>query len=751
MALKEQLFAGGDLAQLAADELRGHRALLGVVVLLILAISGIELLSEGRPPEFLLGRLTIGVLAAAGLVASYVVTGSYLRPVIHAIYYVGTAWLVYVLHRTGFEVDHALSLLVIVAAVSTSFRRQREFFLYAGMTVLLVAGAAVFAESAEVNRLLYGGQVALMFLLSGLTLGARLKQQAELAASEERYALAAHGANDGLWDWDLRTHEVYYSPRWAAMLGLSPDSVEPVPETWFRRVHSDDLLPLKAKIAAHLNGEEPYFEFEYRVVCQDGSERWLLSRGVAVRDSAGKPYRMAGSQTDLTERKRAEERLVHDALHDALTGLANRALFLDRLERVLTRARRRKDYNWAVLFLDLDRFKLVNDSLGHLVGDEVLKAVGDRLQACLRRGDTVARFGGDEFVVLLDDLADTAEATRVADRIKAEMQAPIQIGSQQVRISVCMGIALSSTTYANPEDVLRDADTALYRAKHAGRARYEVFDPGMHAAAVELLQLALDLRGALERNEFVLHYQPIVSLDGGTVSGLEALVRWQHPTRGLLDPVEFVPVAEETGLIVPLGFWMLGEACRQLRAWEVESGGVVPPRVSVNLSARHVLQPDLLDRLDAIIAGAGIRPDRLNLEISETVLMTDAEAIGAVLRLLKGRGIHISIDDFGTGYTSLSYLHDFPVDTLKIDPSFVAKLKTDGALTELIQTITTLARSLGMKAVAEGVETDAQLDAIARLGCDYGQGDVFARPMPAEQITQWLAHARPSVRPHSAD
>jgi diguanylate cyclase (GGDEF)-like protein/PAS domain S-box-containing protein len=741
-SLREHLLAGEDLAHLPADELRSHRTLLATAMVLILAISAIEVVA-GAQPAFLPGRLLVAAYIAAGFAGSFIIRATYLRPLIHSAYFVGTSWLILVLHRIGFEFDHALTLLVVVAAVSSAFRRQRELYLYAAMVTLLVAGAALLSDEAVINLPLFVGQITLIFLLSGLTLGSRLRHEAELAASEERYALAAHGANDGLWDWDLRTNEVYYSPRWAMMMGLNGGELRPTPDAWFSRVHPDDLLPLKARIAAHLNSEEPHFEFEYRVLQPNGSELWLLSRGIAVRDATGKPYRMAGSQTDLTDRKRAQEQLVHDAMHDSLTGLANRALFVDRLERVLTHVRRRRSHNYAVLFIDLDRFKVINDSLGHLIGDAVLKEVGGRLESCLRKGDTVARFGGDEFVVLLDDLADVNEATRIADRIQGELQAPITLAAHQIHTSACIGMTLSSTGYTSAEDVLRDADTALYRAKGAGRARCEVFDPSMHAEAVALLQLELDLRGALERREFVLHYQPIISLDTGAVTGFEALVRWQHPKHGLLRPDRFIQLAEDTGLIVPLGFWIVEEACRRVREWDALDLGLQPLELSVNISAKQLLQPDLVERLDAILVETGVEPDRLNLEITESSLMVDAEATGTVLRRLKSRGMQIAIDDFGTGYSSLSYLHHFPVDTLKIDPSFVAQLKTDGNLAELVHTITTLARNLGMTAVAEGVETNAQLDDIARLGCDFGQGYLFAQPMPADEMAAWLTQKTP--------
>src|SRR5437773_9936767 len=396
------------------------------------------------------------------------------------------------------------------------------------------------------------------------------RAQEALKESEERYALAARGSNDGLWDWNLSANVVHFSPRWKAMLGYQEAQVGDRPEEWFERIHDADRERVKEEIAAHQKGLTPHFESEHRVLHKDGSFRWMLSRGVAVHDTSGNPSRMAGSQTDITEGK----------VSDPLTGLPNRLLFIDRVGRLVKHTKRRKDHLFAVLFLDLDGFKMINDGMGHLIGDQLLLGVANRLEKCLRATDTVARLGetftvarlgGDEFTVLLDDLKDPNDAKSAADRLMKALAPPFILGGKEVFTSVSIGIALSNTAYEHAEDMLRDADTAMYRAKSLGKARFEVFDADMRASVMARLQLETDLRGALEREEFRNFYQPIVSLDSGRIVGFEALLRWQHPTRGLLGPEEFILVAEETGLIRELGWWNLREACRQMSDWRTGS------------------------------------------------------------------------------------------------------------------------------------------------------------------------------------
>jgi diguanylate cyclase (GGDEF)-like protein/PAS domain S-box-containing protein len=453
----------------------------------------------------------------------------------------------------------------------------------------------------------------------------------------------------------------------------------------------------------------------------------------------GQVMGVVGIVHDITERKRAEDQLIHNAFHDALTGLPNRALFLDRLERLLRHSERHSDYVFGVAFLDLDRFKVVNDSLGHLLGDELLVALARRLETCVRQGDTVARLGGDEFAVLLDGVHDVRDATRVAERILSDLGRPFHLGSHDVYTMASIGIALSSTGYERAEEILRDADTAMYRAKLGGRSRYEVFDRNMHDHAVQTLQVEMDLRRSLERREFLLHYQPIISLDTGRIIGFEALLRWAHPTRGLVAPDEFVPLAEETGLIVGIGWWVLEEACTQLRRWHQRFPDNPGLSMAVNLSPKQFGHPDLLQQLDAILGRTGVPATCLKLEITEHAVLQHESTVTSTMNALRERGIQICIDDFGTGYSSLSYLHSFPVDTLKIDRSFVAQIGGAEATPRLVETIIALGRNLGMETVAEGVETVAQLEFLRTLGPRFAQGFFFSRPLDAAGAEAVLA------------
>lgn len=572
------------------------------------------------------------------------------------------------------------------------------------------------------------------------------RRQADQARceSEERYSLAVQGANDGLWDWKIGVGEFYVSPRWKAIVDdPSPQETFTI-DAWFDRVHTDDLDRVKAEFDEHLRGVSPQFESEHRLRRHAGSYRWVLARGLAVRDADGQAVRLAGSLTDITEGKVA----------DALTGLPNRVLFMDRLGRLLEQARRTPDQLFALLFLDLDRFKNVNDSLGHQAGDQLLVQVAGRLEESLRsadtvsrvgsddddrRGkasDTVARFGGDEFAIILGRVREASDAVQVADRILRALAAPFAIDGQDVFVNVSIGIVISGPGYAAPEEMLRDADIALYRAKSSGRARHETFDKAMHAAVVARVQLETDMRHALDRGEFVLHYQPIVSLLGGTVTSLEALLRWQHPQRGLIQPSEFIPVAEETGLILPLGYWVVREVCRQLHEWASGGHEAATLTVAINLSTRQLSQPDLVEHLREILDACGVRPGQLEFEITESSMMADPDSARAAVSALKACGFRLSIDDFGTGYSSLSYLQHFPVDRLKIDRSFLESIDQVSGQ-GIIRTIVSLAKVLQVDVVAEGIETTTQLDHAQSLDCRFGQGFLFSRPLeprPADEL-----------------
>jgi len=447
-------------------------------------------------------------------------------------------------------------------------------------------------------------------------------------------------------------------------------------------------------------------------------------------------------QTDeINQFPKRLDQLARQAFRDSLTSMPNRALFMDRLSHALTRTERRGE-QLAVLFLDLDRFKVVNDSLGHSVGDQLLVGVSQRLAACLRPEDTIARLGGDEFAILLEDVKDDRGPTSVADRLTAELQQPFKVEGREVIITVSIGIAMSTAKRMTPEDILRDADLAMYHAKGKGKARYEVFDKSMNAPAQERMDLELDLRNAVTRGEFTLHYQPVVDLPSGRITEVEALVRWRHPQRGLLFPADFVGLSEETGLIVPLGRWVLHEACRQTRQWQLASPGT-PLAISVNISARQLQQPGLVEEIAAVLRDTRLDPSTLRLEITETVVMHDAPATLAKLEALKAIGVQLAIDDFGTGYSSLGYLKRFPVDTLKIDRSFVKGIGGNVEDSAIVRAVITVAKSLNLSVTAEGIETAEQLEHLRALGCDHGQGYYFAKPMASDRVPALLMATAP--------
>jgi diguanylate cyclase (GGDEF)-like protein len=442
-----------------------------------------------------------------------------------------------------------------------------------------------------------------------------------------------------------------------------------------------------------------------------------------------------------------KEHFRHAAFHDSLTGLPNRAMFTELLKAEIESSQRPNGHMFAVLFLDLDRFKNINDSLGHTHGDLLLVAFAERLERTLRPVDTLARFGGDEFAILVSGMTDATDAVRVAQRIQDELSQPFVLDKNSAFATASIGIALSSSGYDRPEDILRDADIAMYRAKENGKARYELFDSGMHARAVSRLQLESDLRQAIEQKEFCVYYQPIVCLQTGSLAGFEALVRWNHPRRGVVSPADFIPVAEETGLIVPIGEWVLTEACAQVRQWQVDSPSHRSLSLSVNLSARQVAQPDLLERIKEALETSKLNPHCLKLEITESVVMENAEAAALMFKQLRSLGVQLSIDDFGTGYSSLSYLHRFPLNYLKIDRSFVMRLTTDND-NAIVRTISTLARNLGMEVIAEGIETEEQYQQLKMLGCEYGQGYLFSRPVARDGVAHLIAQdARRNAEP----
>jgi diguanylate cyclase (GGDEF)-like protein/PAS domain S-box-containing protein len=554
--------------------------------------------------------------------------------------------------------------------------------------------------------------------------------------SEQRYALAAAGSNDGLWDWDLTADQFYASERWKLMVGLPPEAIIGRGDDWIQYVHPDDRAELRAALDRHLDGDSPHFEHEYRMQHQDGSSRWVLCRGVAVRDDAGHPIRIAGSQTDMTDRRQVQDDLAHAALHDDLTGLANRTLFTAMLERALAKAKRSAVPGCAILFIDIDHFKLVNDSLGHVAGDQLLVAIAKRFLHHVRPGDVLARLGGDEFAVLLDEAGDRGKATAVAVRLLSALEAPFEIDGRELFATASVGIAHGSSAYHRPEELLRDADTAMYRAKALGRSQYQSFDPSMHASAIQRLTMETQLRRAVERREFVLEYQPIVALETRQITGFEALVRWARPDGTTIYPSEFIPIAEETGLIAPLSTWVLMEGCCRVAEWQRLVAR--PLTLTVNISAKLFDRPTLVDEVRGAIAASGLGPGTLRLEITESFLANSTDAVIERLDKLRAIPVELYLDDFGTGFSSLSYLHRYRLDALKIDQSFVGRMDGTFSDSPIVSSIVNLARELGMGVIAEGVETAQQAARLRALECPHAQGFLFSRPLPADAAREFL-------------
>jgi diguanylate cyclase (GGDEF)-like protein/PAS domain S-box-containing protein len=479
-------------------------------------------------------------------------------------------------------------------------------------------------------------------------------------------------------------------------------------------------------------------EFEFGFPTASGA-KYYHARLVPELASNGSVESVLSIARDITALKLAEAKLIHDASHDALTGLPNRALFMDRLERAIAHTKRRANYIFALLFLDLDRFKAIDDGLGHTLGDRLLVAFARRLETLLRDGDTIARLGGDEFTILLDDIADASDVSLVANRIQKALQSPFNLGEHEVFVTASIGIALNASDYTQAEELLRDADIAMYRAKALGKARYEIFDSAMYTQATKLMRLEMDLRRAIERQELLIHYQPIVSLSTGKIIGFEALVRWQHSQHGLVSPAQFIPVAEETGSIVPIGYWVLREACRQMRVWQEQFPTAPLLTISVNLSSKQFSQPDLIEQIARILQETGLDASCLKLEITESALMENTQSANSMLLRLREMNIQLHLDDFGTGYSSLSYLHRFPSSALKIDRSFVSQIGFEGENMEIVRAIVTLAHSLNIDTVAEGVETVEQLAQLRSLKCKYAQGYYCSRPLDSQSIEALIA------------
>lgn len=493
---------------------------------------------------------------------------------------------------------------------------------------------------------------------------------------------------------------------------------------WLKVIHPEDRDRVKNINHSLLNSGS--FNEEYRIVRPDREVRWVSNQGHCIYDRDGNLLRVDGIVRDITVQKQAQQQLIHDAFHDALTNLPNRPLFMERVEQALNHSKRHPKYQFAVLFIDLDRFKMINDSLGHIVGDQFLQAIAKLLASCLRGGDTVARLGGDEFTILVNDIQDANEAVMIADRILNKFLQPIQIETHKIFGSASIGLVISNQEYNIADDLLRDADIAMYRAKSLGKGRYTIFDKEMYEQNLKAVQLDNDLRYALERQEFELYYQPIVHLSSGKLAGFEALIRWCHPERGIVSPIEFIPIAEETGLIIAIGDWVLEQACQQMLDWQSQFPEANSLKMSINLTCQQIRENNLIEKLDRVLAATGIDGNNLRLEITETSMMDQTEETIAKLEQLRARNIQLSIDDFGQGYSSLSYLHRFPVNTLKIDRTFVELMTLGGQNLAIIRTIIILAHALDMNVVAEGVETLEQMSILKQLGCEYAQGYLFS-------------------------
>ena len=564
-----------------------------------------------------------------------------------------------------------------------------------------------------------------------------------LRTSEERFRSLVQNASDMISILDSEAKIVYASPSSQRILGTQP--TDSLGDHGFDLIHPKDRPRVQSMFDDLLSKPGKSSTAEYRIRHTEGAWRVLESSMTNLLHNPAVSGVVVNSR-DVSDRKRAEDRLLHDALHDALTGLPNRTLFMDRLAHCLDRRSRLATYRCAVLFLDLDRFKMINDSLGHAAGDRLLTHVSARLKACLRPSDTLARLGGDEFAILLDDVKDASNAVRVAQRIQAELEVPFSLDGREIYSTASIGIAISDR-HSGPEDVLRDADTAMYRAKGQGRAGHAIFDAEMHAEVRSQLQLETDLRRALARGQFEVFYQPIVALTSGAIAGFEALARWHHPERGLLLPGEFMPLAEETGLVNAIGRTLMRDACRQMKAWNDRRSSLEPLFVCVNLSRRQIQQPDLLDQIAEVLGATGLPGDRLSIEVAETGVADRPDSVLETLVRLRRIGVRISLDNFGTGTASLSLLHRFPFDRVKLDRWFIHGIGSDGPNEELVEGILTLCHSQRLDTVAEGVETPDQCRRLAELGCDFAQGFLFSEPMSRQGAEELLTAATLSFDP----
>jgi diguanylate cyclase (GGDEF)-like protein/PAS domain S-box-containing protein len=559
-----------------------------------------------------------------------------------------------------------------------------------------------------------------------------------LQLSEQRYELAIQGANDGLWDWDIEGASVYCSPRCCEIVGLPLDRPFHLPDEVMGCVHPDEVESYRNTMVEHLKGLSPQFKMEYRARQADGSYRWIMKRGLALRSDDGRAFRMAGSVSDVHLHKLTQVQLQFDALHDGLTDLPNRALLLEHISSALGQQRRADRRAFAVLTINLERFRLVNDSFGHAAGDELLRRIAASIRATLREGDIAARVGGDQFALLLNGIEDPAEALRLAEHLRERLALPTEVSGHTLYPKCRVGVALSANYDDDAESLLRDADNALHRARQSGEDKVAIFHASMHTQALQSLRLEGELRTALLNGALAVHFQPIVTLGDGEISSFEALVRWPHPTDGMIGPNLFIPLAETLGMIHELDMLVLKRACEQIVRWQTLANGGDVPRVSINLSATQFSRPDLAGEIMAEIASHGLPNGMLRFEVTESVLAESGGPAYTVLERLRNAGMSVLIDDFGTGYSALSYLHTIPCDTVILDGWFVGPVAKDTRLRTIVARSIELAHDLGMTVVAECIETPQQSALLQSMGCDYGQGYLFSRPLDIDSVERLL-------------